>query len=126
MDVAQIVGLKGGVHTGAVLTGVSDHVHGERIAQASEVEVYFEMQNGRKGLTHMRLDGEPWAQPIPAKGAPEGPLKVHVKLSGSSRVLINTHNLPGINAKALQLSKREEQNSTPEQDQNRDDTPTTH
>ena len=24
----------------------------------------------------MRLDGEPWAQPIPAKGAPEGPLKV--------------------------------------------------
>ncbi|DBA86900.1 hypothetical protein WJX79_000527 [Trebouxia sp. C0005] len=122
----EIVGLKGGFHTGAVLTGVSDHIHGERIAQASEVEVYFEMQNGRKGLTHMRLDGEPWAQPIPAKGAPEGPLKVHVKLSGSSRVLINTHNLPGINAKALQLSKREEQNSTPEQDQNRDDTPTTH
>lgn len=32
--------------------------------------------DGRKGLTHMRLDGEPWAQPIPAKGAPEGPLKV--------------------------------------------------
>ncbi len=45
MGVAQIVGLKGGVHTGAVLTGVSDHVHGERIAQASEVEVYFEMQS---------------------------------------------------------------------------------
>ena len=32
--------------------------------------------DGRKGLTHMRLDGEPWAQPIPPKGAPEGPLKV--------------------------------------------------
>ncbi len=45
MGVAQIVGLKGGVHTGAVLTGVSDHIHGERIAQASEVEVYFEMQS---------------------------------------------------------------------------------
>jgi len=39
------VGLKGGFHTGAVLTGVSDHIHGERIAQASEVEVYFEMQS---------------------------------------------------------------------------------
>jgi len=24
---------------------VSDHIHGERIAQASEVEVYFEMQS---------------------------------------------------------------------------------
>lgn len=45
MGVAQIVGLKGGFHTGAVLTGVSDHIHGERIAQASEVEVYFEMQS---------------------------------------------------------------------------------
>lgn len=31
---------------------------------------------GKKGLTHMRLDGEPWAQPFPAKGAAEGPLKV--------------------------------------------------
>ena len=37
-------------------------------------------------------------------------MQVHVKLTGSSRVLINTHNLPGINAKALQLSKREERN----------------
>ncbi len=36
--------------------------------------------DGRKGLTHMRLDGEPWAQPIPAKGAPEGPLKVMLVL----------------------------------------------
>lgn len=24
----------------------------------------------------MRLDGEPWAQPFPAKGAAEGPLRV--------------------------------------------------
>ena len=31
---------------------------------------------GKKGLTHMRLDGEPWAQPFPAKGAAEGPLRV--------------------------------------------------
>lgn len=45
MGVAQIVGLKGGIHTGVVLTGVTDHIHGERIAQASEVEVYFEMQS---------------------------------------------------------------------------------
>ena len=31
---------------------------------------------GKKGLTHMRLDGEPWAQPFPANGAAEGPLRV--------------------------------------------------
>ena len=37
-------------------------------------------------------------------------VQVHVKLCGSSRVLINTHNLPGVPAKALQLSKREEAN----------------
>ena len=42
---AQIVGLKGGFHTGAVLSGASSSVHGERIAQAREVEVYFEMQS---------------------------------------------------------------------------------
>lgn len=34
--------------------------------------------------------------------------QVHVKLAGSSRVLINTHNLPGLNAKALELSSREQ------------------
>ena len=33
---------------------------------------------GQKGATHMRLDGEPWAQPVPAKGAPEGPLRVSI------------------------------------------------
>ena len=37
-------------------------------------------------------------------------VQVHVKLCGSSRVLINTNNLPGVPAKALQLSKREEAN----------------
>lgn len=41
----QIVGLKGGFHTGAVLTGVSDHIHGARLAQACEVEILFEMQS---------------------------------------------------------------------------------
>ena len=40
----QIVGLKGGLHTGAVLSNISDHIHGERLAQANEVEVLFEMR----------------------------------------------------------------------------------
>lgn len=35
-------------------------------------------------------------------------VQVHVKLDGRNRVLINHHNLPGVNAKALKLSKREE------------------
>ena len=30
-----------------------------------------------------------------------------MKLVGRSRVLINTHNLPGVNAKALELSNKE-------------------
>ncbi|KAL3150246.1 hypothetical protein ABBQ32_000102 [Trebouxia sp. C0010 RCD-2024] len=111
----EIVGLKGGLHTSVALSNVSPHIHGVRLGQTSEVEVQFEMQTaGKKGLTHMRLDGEPWAQPFPAKGAAEGPLRVHVKLAGRSRVLINTHNLPGVNAKALQLSNREQQESKPE------------
>ena len=38
------MGLKGGLHTSAVLSNVSDHIHGERLAQANEVEVLFEMQ----------------------------------------------------------------------------------
>ena len=36
-------------------------------------------------------------------------MQVHVKLDGQARVLINTHHLPGVNAKALQMSKREEE-----------------
>ena len=45
-------------------------------------------------------------------------LQVHVKLTGSSRVLINTDNLPGVNAKALQLSKREERDRCSHPDTN--------
>lgn len=41
----QIVGLKGGLHTGLALSNISAHIHGVRLAQASEVEVLFEMQN---------------------------------------------------------------------------------
>ena len=40
----QIVGLKGGLHTSVALSNISDHIHGERLAQAREVEVLFEMQ----------------------------------------------------------------------------------
>lgn len=40
----QIVGLKGGVHTGVALSNISNHIHGERLAQAREVEILFEMQ----------------------------------------------------------------------------------
>lgn len=40
----QIVGLKGGLHTGVALSNISHHIHGERLAQAREVEILFEMQ----------------------------------------------------------------------------------
>lgn len=40
----QIVGLKGGLHTGVALSNISNHIHGERLAQAREVEILFEMQ----------------------------------------------------------------------------------
>ena len=41
----QIVGLKGGLHTMAVLSGVTDHIHGARLGQAGEIEINFEMQS---------------------------------------------------------------------------------
>ena len=44
LHVLQIVGLKGGLHTGVALSNISQRIHGVRLAQASEVEVLFEMQ----------------------------------------------------------------------------------
>ena len=41
----QIVGLKGGMHTMAVLSGVTDHIHGARLGQAGEIEINFAMQS---------------------------------------------------------------------------------
>ena len=47
----QIVGLKGGLHTMAVLSGATDHIHGARLGQAGEIEILFEMQSKTAHLT---------------------------------------------------------------------------
>ncbi|XP_024024890.1 diacylglycerol kinase 5 isoform X2 [Morus notabilis] len=56
----EIVGFRNGWH-GLVL--LAPKGHGTRLAQASGVR--FEFQKGAANHTFMRIDGEPWKQPLP-------------------------------------------------------------
>lgn len=71
----QVIGLKGLWHTFGVLSGMNRHLHGVRLAQASELVFDFKAA-GDLPITHFRLDGEPWAQPL-APGR-TGPVRVSV------------------------------------------------
>ena len=68
-----MIGLKGLWHTFGVLSGMNRHLHGVRLAQASELVFDFKAA-GDLPITHFRLDGEPWAQPL-ARGN-TGPVRV--------------------------------------------------
>ncbi|KAK9811247.1 hypothetical protein WJX72_000630 [[Myrmecia] bisecta] len=103
----EVVGLTSGLKTLAVLSNLSPRVHGKRIAQAEEVLLTLQSSDDDGATTHMRIDGEPWQQHLPAANSEHGPLKVHIKSAGTARVLINTQELPGVTAKALKLAKRE-------------------
>eukprot|EP00891_Asterochloris_glomerata_P008689 jgi/Astpho2/8689/Aster-05259 len=114
----EVIGLKGGLHTAGVLAQISPHWHGERLGQAYELDMTLHAAEGVPGrVTHMRLDGEAWEQPLPQQD--EQPLTVHISLAGSARVLLNTHKLPGITKKASMLAEREVKYSTPEVDRQR-------
>lgn len=56
----EIVGFRDAWH-GLVL--LAPHGHGTRLAQASRV--CFEFHKGAADHAYMRLDGEPWKQPLP-------------------------------------------------------------
>jgi hypothetical protein len=48
----QVVGLRGGYHTAAVMGGVNDKVHAKRLAQASEVLIELHAQGDALLLLH--------------------------------------------------------------------------
>ncbi|XP_022944600.1 diacylglycerol kinase 5-like isoform X1 [Cucurbita moschata] len=58
----EVVGFRDAWH-GLVLLAPSGH--GTRLAQAHRIR--FEFQKGKADHTFMRIDGEPWKQPLPAK-----------------------------------------------------------
>lgn len=57
----ELVGFRDGWHGLALLT---PNGHGTRIAQAHKVRIEF--HQGSASETYMRMDGEPWLQPLPA------------------------------------------------------------
>ncbi|KAI4319820.1 hypothetical protein MLD38_033374 [Melastoma candidum] len=56
----EVVGFRDAWH-GLVL--LAPHGHGTRLAQAHRIR--FEFHKGAADHTHMRIDGEPWKQPLP-------------------------------------------------------------
>ncbi|MCO5572957.1 hypothetical protein L7F22_026719 [Adiantum nelumboides] len=56
----ELVGFRDGWHGLALLTPKG---HGTRLAQAHKVRIEF--QKGFASKTYMRIDGEPWMQPLP-------------------------------------------------------------
>ncbi len=75
-----MVGLGSGWHTALVMGQITPKLHAVRLAQCAEVEMELAASGrsvkGEAGLTHMQLDGEPWAQQIPAAGEGQPPLRV--------------------------------------------------
>jgi diacylglycerol kinase (ATP) len=75
-----VVGLGSGWHTALVMGQITPKLHAVRLAQCAEVELELAASGrgvkGETGLTHMQLDGEPWAQQIPAAGQGQQPLRV--------------------------------------------------
>ena len=79
---------------------VNQNLHAMRLAQCSEVELELAASGarvkGETGLTHMQVDGEPWAQPIPAAGrGGDAPCVVRVQHAGCSQMLLNPDPLGG-------------------------------
>jgi hypothetical protein len=78
----QVVGLGSGWHTAMVMGQITPKMHAVRLAQCAEVELQLAASDkgvkGEMGLTHMQLDGEPWAQQIPAAGQGQQQLRVSV------------------------------------------------
>ncbi|KAK9835245.1 hypothetical protein WJX81_008484 [Elliptochloris bilobata] len=105
----EVVGLRGGWHTGVAMTGAFSRLHAKRLAQAAEVVIELRAQSrgGDESVAHMQLDGEPWAQKIPVNAAQ--PLLVHVAHAGTSRMLTNAARLSGIAPRITSLAARERQ-----------------
>ncbi|KAK9834687.1 hypothetical protein WJX74_007566 [Apatococcus lobatus] len=108
----EVIGLKGLWHTFGVLSGMNRHLHGVRLAQASELVFDFKAA-GDLPITHFRLDGEPWAQPL-APGR-TGPVRVHIQRSDPARILLNVDDIPHTTQRALKLAQRELELSSPEE-----------
>ncbi|KAK9852565.1 hypothetical protein WJX84_009673 [Apatococcus fuscideae] len=108
----EVIGLKGLFHTFAVLSGANRHWHGKRLAQASELVFDFKAA-GDLPITHFRLDGEPWVQPLAPSAT--GPVRVSIKKADPARILLNTSELPHTTNRALKLAQRELELSSPEE-----------
>jgi len=102
----EVVGLKGGVHTGVVMTGAT-HIHAVRLAQVPELLISLRSSSEKKPFTHMQLDGEPWKQAISGPLHPENEFTVHVKQAAVSHMLCNDEKLRGMARKVQLLAARE-------------------
>lgn len=105
----EVVGFHSGWHTAAVMGQFSPRLHAKRLAQCKEIDIELAAYGKgssakKKSMTHMQIDGEPWAQQIPYLEE-EGngqPLKVTVACSGKSKMLFNSASpLGGLHVKKL-------------------------
>uniref|UniRef100_A0A7N0REQ6 Diacylglycerol kinase n=1 Tax=Kalanchoe fedtschenkoi TaxID=63787 RepID=A0A7N0REQ6_KALFE len=85
----EVVGFRDGWH-GLVL--LSPNGHGTRLAQAHRVR--FEFHKGAAKHTYMRIDGEPWKQPLPAD---KGTVSIEISHFGQVTMLAT----PGCKAKSF-------------------------
>ncbi|KAG2450538.1 hypothetical protein HYH02_005039 [Chlamydomonas schloesseri] len=88
----EVVGLLSGWHAGLVMATKGGLLHAKRICQAAGVRVAlsapYVRADGEPSHCYMQLDGEPWKQDIPVKGA-DAPVRVEIVHAGVSRVLRN-------------------------------------
>ncbi|PNW80627.1 hypothetical protein CHLRE_07g325550v5 [Chlamydomonas reinhardtii] len=88
----EVVGLLSGWHAGLVMASKGGLLHAKRICQAAGVRVAlsapYVRADGEPSHCYMQLDGEPWKQDIPVKGA-DAPVRVEIVHAGVSRVLRN-------------------------------------
>ncbi|XP_057796556.1 diacylglycerol kinase 5-like [Salvia miltiorrhiza] len=78
----EIVGFKDAWH-GLVL--LAPNGHGTRLAQANRVR--FEFRRGEAEDTYMRIDGEPWRQPLPFENDDDGMVVVEISHHGQVKML---------------------------------------
>lgn len=91
----EVVGLKSGLHTAAVLAK-TPKMHGRRLAQVSAIRMALQEvaprgrgSNGEVAFTHMQVDGEAWRQAVPRADSTDGPLMVEVRTDGGYQSIIS-------------------------------------